>query len=298
MLLGDIDPQMFHQLNLHDYDGQGHSLLSDVYDQTFSKYKRLFNRGVVSLTLDQLGQSMKNRNAYNLSMVTASITGAPGSQTISITMPANATVSSAIIPVTGLYSMGAEAYGGQYISHIQMSAGQTITLPMAPTPLLPSASSVTLNPTSVTGGAQTSTGTVTLSGPAPAAGAKVTLSSSNAAASVPASVTIPAGSASTTFPISTNQLAPSSAPPILASYDGMPPSASLAVTPPPLTASSVTLNPTSVTGGAQSSMGTVTLSAAAPSGGAQVALSSNSSAASAPATVTIPAGATSASFTV
>jgi hypothetical protein len=298
MLLGDIDPQMFHQLNLHDYDGQGHSLMSDVYDQTFSKYKRLFNRGVVSLTLDQLGQSMKNRNAYNLSMATARLTGAPGSQTISITMPATATVSSAIIPVTGLYSMGAEAYGGQYISHIQMSAGQTITLPVTPTPLLPNASSLTLNPTSVTGGAQSSTGTVTLSGPAPAAGAQVTLSSSNAAASVPASVTIPAGSGSTTFTINTNPVAASTVARISASYDGVTPSASLTVTPPPITVSSLTLNPTSVTGGAQSSTGTVTLSAAAPSGGAQVALSSSSSAASVPATVTIPAGAGSASFTV
>src|SRR5262245_16354736 len=298
MLLGDIDPQMFHQLNLNDYDGQGHSLLSDVYDQTFSKYKRLFNRGVLSLTLDQLGQSMKNRNAYNLSMATARLTGAPGSQTISITMPATATVSSAIIPVTGLYSMGAEAYGGQYISHIQMSAGQTITLPVTPTPLLPNASSLTLNPTSVTGGAQSSTGTVTLSGPAPAAGAQVTLSSSNAAASVPASVTIPAGSVSKTFTINTNPVAASTVATIFASYDGVTPSASLTVTPPSITVSSLTLNPTSVTGGAQSSTGTVTLSAAAPSGGAQVALSSSSSAASPPATVTIPAGASSAGLTV
>ena len=296
MLLGDIDPQMFHQLNLRDYDGQGHSLMSDVYDQTFSKYKQLFNRGVLSLTLDQLGQSMKNRNAYNLSMATARLTGAPGSQTISITMPATATVSSAIIPVTGLYSMGAEAYGGQYISHIQMNAGQTITLPVTPTPLLPNASSLTLNPTSVTGGAQSSTGTVTLSGPAPAAGAQVTLSSSNAAASVPASVTIPAGSDSTTFTISANPAAASTVARIFASYDGVTPSASLTVRPPSV--SSLMLNPTSVTGGAQSSTGTVTLSAAAPSGGAQVALSSSSSAASPPATVTIPAGASSASFTV
>src|SRR5262249_23188935 len=222
------------------------------------------------LTLDQLGQSMKNRNAYNLSMVKASITGAPGSQTISITMPATATVSSAIVPVTGLYSMGAEAYGGQYISHIQMSAGQTITLPVTPPPLLPNAPSLTLNPTSVTGGAQSSTGTVTLSGPAPAAGAQVTLSSSDAAASVPASVTIPAGSASATFTINTNPVAASTVATIFASYDGVTPSASLTVTPPPTTVSSLTLPPRSFSGRAQSSTGTVTLSGPAPAAGAQV----------------------------
>src|SRR5438477_9482762 len=193
MLVGDMDPEMFHQPNLHDYDGQGHSLLSDTYDQTFTKYERLFKRGVVSLTLDQLGQAMQNRNAYNLSTATASLTGASGSnQTISISVPATAAVASAIIPVTGLYSAGAEAYGGQYLSHIQMNRGQTSTLPVSSVPLLPSASSLALNPTSVTGGSQTSTATVTLSGRAPTAGAEVTRPSNNAAAGVPASVTIPA----------------------------------------------------------------------------------------------------------
>jgi hypothetical protein len=297
MLMGDMDPEMFHQPNLHDYDGQGHSLISDTYDQSFSKYEKLYKLGVVSLTLDQLGQSMKNRNAYNLSTATASLVGIPGSnQTISITVPATAAVSSAIIPVTGLYSAGAEAYGGQYISHIQVNRGQTVTLPVASVALLPSASSLTLNPTSVTGGAQTSTGTVMLSGPAPAAGAQVALSSDNAAASVPSSVTVPAGSSSATFTVGTNPVAASTVATILASYDGVSPSASLTITPP--TVSSLTLNPSSVVGGVQSSTGTVTLSGPAPAGGAQVLLSSNNGAASVPSSVTVSAGSTSASFTV
>src|SRR5215207_1926106 len=64
------------------------------------------------------------------------------------------------------------------------------------------------------------------------------------------------------------------------------------------TLSSLTLNPTSVTGGA-SLQGTVTLSGAAPSGGAVVMLaSSNGAVASVPPSVTVAAGATSASFTV
>jgi hypothetical protein len=297
MLIGDMDPEMFHQPNLHDYDGQGHSLISDTYDQTFSKYERLFQRGVVSLTLDQLGQNMKNRNAYNLSLATASLTGASGSsQTISITVPATAPVPSAIIPVTGLYSNGAEAYGGQYISHVQMSSGQTISLSVPSEPLLPSASSLMLNPTSVTGGTQSPTGTVTLSEPAPTAGAQVMLSSSNAAASVPSSVTVPAGSTSATFTVSTSPVAASTVAYIFASYDGVSPSASLTVTPP--TVSSLTLNPTSVVGGVQSSTGTVTLTGPAPAGGAQVMLSSSNAAASVPSSVTVPAGSTSVTFTV
>src|SRR6266700_4242972 len=188
MLMGDMDPQMFHQNNLHDYDGQGHSLLSDAYDQAFSKYKQLYKLPVVSPTLDQLGQNMQNRNAYNLSTATASLTSAAGTNlTISITVPATASVASAIIPITGLYSAGAEPYGGQYISHVQVSRGQTITLPVMSAPPV-AVSSLTLNPTSVTGGTQSSTGTVTLSGLAPAGGAHDTLSSSNVAASAPSSV--------------------------------------------------------------------------------------------------------------
>ncbi len=62
--------------------------------------------------------------------------------------------------------------------------------------------------------------------------------------------------------------------------------------------SSLRLSPTSVTGGV-SSQGTVTLTSAAPSGGAVVALSSgNTAVASVPASVTVPAGATGATFTV
>src|SRR5256885_1637734 len=299
MLMGDMDPEMFHQNNLHDYDGQGHSLLSDTYDQTFAKYEKLYKLPVVSPTLDQLGQNMQNRNAYNLSTATASLTSASGSNlTISITVPPTATVPSAIIPITGLNSVGAETYGGQHISHIQVSRGQTILLPVTPTSP-PAVSSLTLNPTSVVGGLQSSTGTVTLSGPAPAGGAQVMLSSSNGAASVSSSVTVPAGSSSANFTVSTSAVAASTLVTISASYGGVNASAPLTVTPAPLPAvSSLTLNPTSVVGGLQSSTGTVTLSGPAPAGGAQVMLSSSNGAASVSSSVTVPAGSSNANFTV
>jgi hypothetical protein len=64
-------------------------------------------------------------------------------------------------------------------------------------------SSITLNPASVVGG-NPSTGTATLTSPAPAGGRVVTLSSSNpAVATVPASVTVPQGAANATFPVTT-----------------------------------------------------------------------------------------------
>jgi hypothetical protein len=172
---------------------------------------------------------------------------------------------------------------------------------LASVPSSVSLSSLSLSPASVTGG-NSSTGTVTLSGPAPAAGAQVALSSSNTAvARVPSSVTVAAGASSAKFTISTSAVAASTTVNISASYGGVSRSASLTVTPAPLPAanlSSLTLNPTSVIGGLQSSTGTVTLSAPAPTGGAQVRLFSSNGAASVPFSVIVPAGTTHATFTV
>ncbi len=169
---------------------------------------------------------------------------------------------------------------------------------LSSTPASVSLSSISLNPTSVTGG-NSSTGTVTLSGPAPTGGAQVTLSSSNTtAARVPSSVTVAAGATSASFTVSTSAVAASTTVTISATYAGATRSASLTVTPPPPTLSSLTLSPTSVTGG-NSSTGTVTLSGPAPTGGAQVALSSSdTTVARVLSSVTVAAGATSASFTV
>src|SRR5437588_671714 len=162
-------------------------------------------------------------------------------------------------------------------------------------------SSVTLTPTTVNGGVP-STGLVTLSGAAPSGGAVVTLSSSNTSvATVPASVTVPAGASSARFPVATTAVSSQTAVTISASYgSGSQQSAVLTVTPatsaPTLT--SLTVNPTSVNGGVPST-GPVTLSGAAPSGGAVVTLSSsNTSVATVAASVTVPAGASSARFPV
>jgi hypothetical protein len=92
-----------------------------------------------------------------------------------------------------------------------------------------SLSSLTLNPTSVIGGAQSATGTVTLNGPAPSGGAQVTLSSGNSVASVPSSVTVPSGATSATFTVNTSiVLLPASAN-ISASYKSTTRTATLAL---------------------------------------------------------------------
>ena len=102
----------------------------------------------------------------------------------------------------------------------------TTTTPPAPTVTL---SSLTLNPTSVIGGLQSSTATVTLSGPAPAGGAIVALDSSNGAASVPSSVTVPAGATSTTFTVNTSIIILATSATISATYNNTTRTATLSV---------------------------------------------------------------------
>lgn len=176
---------------------------------------------------------------------------------------------------------------------VSKSAALTVTAPV----ITLTVSSVSVSPASIASGS-TATGTVTLSGAASAGGVVVALSSGNTnAATVAASVTVPAGAQSAAFAVVGRTVTATTAVTIYASYGSATRTATVTVTKPATaTLSSLTLNPTSVSGGASSS-GTVTLSAAAPTGGVAVALSRTGSA-SVPASVTVPAGATSATFTV
>lgn len=164
----------------------------------------------------------------------------------------------------------------------------------------PALSAIALSPTSVVGG-NTAQGTATLTSAAPSGGAVVTLSSSNtSAATVPATTTVSAGATSVTFTVNTAAVSASTPVTISGAYGGAPRSATLTVTPPaaPAALSTVSVNPTSVTGGA-SSQGTVTLTSAAPAGGFAVSLSSsNTAAATVPANVSVAQGQTSATFTI
>ena len=152
----------------------------------------------------------------------------------------------------------------------------------------------TLNPSSVPAGLP-STGTLTLSGPAPSGGLTVTLGSSSTSASVPGTVTIAAGLASATFTISTFGVAATVQATISAKLGGTTLTATLTINPASL--ASITLNPSSVTGGAFSN-GTVTLTAPSASGGTVVSLRSNSANAVVPASVMVPGGSISAGFSV
>jgi hypothetical protein len=161
-----------------------------------------------------------------------------------------------------------------------------------------SLSSLALTSTSLTAGDST-TGTVTLSGPAPTGGVTVTLASdTTSAAQVPASVLVGSGASSAVFKVTTSSVSGATNVTLTANYSGAR-TAILTVKPASsVSVSSITLNPTSVTGGT-SVTGTVTLTGAAPSGGATVTLSSsNTAAAQVNSSITVSAGAASTVFPV
>jgi hypothetical protein len=121
MLGGSNDPWMFHQANVRDYDGAGHSLLSDLLDQTFAKYGAAMTFPVVSPTMDDLATRVRNRMALDASGVTATIS--QGMLTVTV-------AHAATVPVTGLCTPGAEHYGGQTISYLALGDGQSATYPL------------------------------------------------------------------------------------------------------------------------------------------------------------------------
>ena len=261
-----------------------------------------------SLTMNPASVTGRNSSTGTVTLSEPAPTGGAqvalsSSNTTVARVPASATVAAGATSATFTVTTSAvSASTAVAISATYAGAGKTASLTVQPAaPPTVTLGSLTLNPTNVIGG-NSSTGTVTLSGPAPTGGAQVALFSSNTtAARVPASVTVAAGATSATFAVSTSAVAASTAVTISASYGGVSRTASLTVqpVPPPApTLTSLTLSPTSVVGGLQSSRGTVTLSAPAPAGGVQVTLSSSNGAASVPGSVFIPAGASSASFTV
>ena len=162
----------------------------------------------------------------------------------------------------------------------------------------PALASIAASPNPVVGG-NPSTGTVTLTAPAPAGGAVVSLSSSHPAITVPASATVAQGSSSASFAIATSAVSSTTMATLSATYLGVNKGTAFTVNPvPPPTLVSLALDPASVIGGAAST-GTVTLSAPAPAGGIVVNLSSSKpSLAAVPANLTVAAGTTSRSFPV
>ena len=161
--------------------------------------------------------------------------------------------------------------------------------------LAPMPSSVTWSVSPVPGGAST-TGTISISGPAPTGGTTVTLASSSLSALVGSNVTIPAGAMTATFNVTTSVVSNDTSAVISPTVYGVKLKSTLSILGPKVT--SVSLASASITS-TTITTGTVTLSTNAPVGGKVVTISSsNASVARVPVSVTVAAGTKTATFTV
>lgn len=155
--------------------------------------------------------------------------------------------------------------------------------------------SIGLNGSSVVGGSNVMA-TVTLAGPAYTGGAVVSLKSSDIlVAGIPTSITVPAGKKAAQFSFTTKPVSGSVNVTYTATYGGVSKAAILNVK--VAAPTSVTFVPTSVVGG-KSVTATVHLATPAGPTGDIVSMKSSSAYAKVPASVTIPKGAYSVSFTV
>jgi hypothetical protein len=151
---------------------------------------------------------------------------------------------------------------------------------------------IACSPASVVGG-KASTLTVTMSGPAPDPADLIWLSSSNACVIVPQNLAITPGATQVSCTVATLPVGVNTAVTITVLAHGVSKSATLTVKAP--SPSAVSFTPSTVAGGSTTVM-TVKLNGAAPSAGYLVNLSSSDPAVSVPATVTVPAGKTSATL--
>jgi len=171
----------------------------------------------------------------------------------------------------------------------------------ADTPNPPALSSFSCVDAAVNGPASDSC-TVALSAAAPSGGFTVSLTSNNAALSLPASVTVAQGSTAVSFTANVSAVSATETATLTASAGGVAETFNVQLN----ATSEVSANPPALSGltcGSLSIMGAgtdncaITLNAPAPSVGFAVSMASNNSAVGVPASITVAAGATSGSFT-
>ncbi len=213
------------------------------------------------------GAVIQLKSTSALVTVPATVTVAEGQTT------ATFDISTAVTPRTIRANIQATAAGVR-VAGVLIVSGVNVT-------------SVTLAPNSVLGGTST-TGTVNLNTNAPTGGLTVQLYTTTANASVPVSVTVPAGQKTATFTVTTVPVSANVLTQVVGKYLGVAKPATLTVQ--AAAVSTVTLNPTSVKGGTNSTLTIKLTGLAGPSGLVVTLTSSNVNAAIVPATVTVPAG--------
>ncbi len=208
----------------------------------------------------------------------------------SVTVPAGQTSTTFPVSTSAISGSTSVLNGGWiWIAASTGASSQAIPISIYPAQL----HFISASPGSVTGGGS-ATGTVGISGTAPAGGISVSLSSNSGLVTLPATVTIPAGSSTATFSISTATTSSAVTATLSAIYSTVTKTCSFNIGVSVLL-HSIVANPGTVVGGSTST-GTVGLTGPAPSGGVTVNLSSNSVSAMVPSTVLIPAGSVTATF--
>jgi hypothetical protein len=118
LLQGNIDPTMYHQPNTRAYDGT-RTLLGDLLDVAFQKYRRYSTLPIVSPDQHVAGARIANTMARNQAGVVGTIT--PG---VSASFSSPVTVEFA---VSGICTATSERYAGKCITNVKVEAGQTVT---------------------------------------------------------------------------------------------------------------------------------------------------------------------------
>lgn len=167
-----------------------------------------------------------------------------------------------------------------------VSASATLTI----RPIVPSTLDAT--PSSGTGGF-TSTAKLTITDPAPAGGLVIPITSNNSAVKVPNAVSVAAGKNSVSFSITTIKVSSDQTATVTATLNGA--SVTTSITAKLAAPADITFTPSSV-GGGSTVTGTLLLTSPAPAGGLAVSLTSGNAVVKVPASVTVAAGANSATF--
>jgi hypothetical protein len=200
-----------------------------------------------------------------------------------------------VVPYTGALTESAlGTYGITYYSVDvagNVESSEFISLQIAN---YPNISSVSINPGDVTGGTS-ATGTVTLTSSS-ASDTTVDLDSEDPSAQVPRSMVIAAGATFGTFTVTTSPVTEVAYPNIDAESDENSSTSEVQFEVDPVPVTSISLNPTTVTGGS-SSTGTVTLASTALIN-TVINLSSEGSGVTVPDEVTVEKNSSSATFTV
>ncbi len=249
--------------------------------------------------------SVSTTSVVGGSTAMGTVTLASSAPTGGLTVDLSSSLSSATVPSsvtvlngqkTAKFSIETKAVASNVTTSIVAKAGgvsKSASLEIEAATL----SKVSVSPTSVVGGTS-STGTVTLTGPAPTAGFKVSLSSSSSSGSAPSSVTVASGKTTATFSVKTTAVATPVSATITAKLGSISKTATLKIEAPELT--EVMVSPSSVVGSSSTTVtGTVTFNGPAASAGETVSLSSsNPSVVSVASSVKVSGGASTATFKV